>query len=146
MALSATDSYGNAGPYPNKFMTFHSLEVYPTSWLTLSIFESILWGPDFNPLFTLPFAVYYYADGFGGFSGKSHIGFSGGFKMPSNVRADFIFQADDIGFNDLARLNFNTKLIFAFQAGCVLDTQPPLADQAELQRAHAHAVRICAQR
>ncbi|MGO9309554.1 MAG: hypothetical protein ACLQDL_11100, partial [Spirochaetia bacterium] len=117
MALSATDSYGNGGPYPNKFMTFHSLELYPTSWLTLSIFESILWGPDFNPLFTLPFSVLYYTDGFGGFTGKSHIGFSGGFKMPSNVRADFIFQADDIGFNDLARLNFNTKLIFELQAG-----------------------------
>jgi hypothetical protein len=117
MAISATDSYGNAGPFPNKFMTFHSLEVYPSSWLTLSIFESIVWGPDFNPLFTLPFAVYYYTDGLGGFSGKSHIGVSGGFKMPSNVRADFIFYVDDMGSNDLVKLDFNTKLIFTFQAG-----------------------------
>ncbi len=117
MALTATDSYGNAGPFPNKFMTFHSLELYPSSWLTLSIFESIVWGPDFNPIFTLPLSVLYYADGLGGFSGKSHIGFSGGFKMPSNVRADFIFYVDDMGFNDLVKLNFNTKLIFTFQAG-----------------------------
>jgi hypothetical protein len=64
----------------------------------------------------LPFTVYYYADGLVGFSGKSHIGVSGGFKMPENVQADFIFYADS-SFNDQIKLNFNTKMTISLQAG-----------------------------
>ena len=117
MALSAVSSDGTQGPFPNKFMSLHSLEIYPLPWLTFSVFESIVWGGRFELLYTLPFAVYYYAQGFGGFSDNSFIGLSGGIKFPSNVRADFILYVDDAAFNDLIKLNFNTMIEVAFQAG-----------------------------
>ena len=117
MALSAVTSDGTQGPTPNKFMSLHSLEMYPLPWLTFGVFESIVWGGRFELLYTLPFAVYYYAQGFGGFSDNSFIGLTGGIKFPENVRADFIIYVDDASFNDLLRLNFNTMVEVAFQAG-----------------------------
>ena len=98
-------------------MSLHSLELYPLPWLTFSVFESIVWGGRFELLYTLPFAVYYYAQGFGGFSDNSFIGLSGGIKFPSNVRADIVLYVDDAAFNYLIKLNFNTMIEVAVQAG-----------------------------
>ena len=117
MSLSAVSSNGTGGPFPNKFMSLHSLELYPLPWLTFSVFESIVWGGRFELLYTLPFAVYYYAQGFGGFSDNSFIGLSGGIKFPSNVRADIVLYVDDAAFNDLIKLNFNTMIEVAVKAG-----------------------------
>jgi hypothetical protein len=117
LAISATSNDGTSGPAPNKFIAFHSLEMYPLPWLTVSVFESIVWGGRFELLYTLPFAVYYYAQGLGGFTDNTFIGFSGGIKLPESVRADFILYVDDAAFNDLVKLNFNTMLVFSFQAG-----------------------------
>jgi hypothetical protein len=117
MAVSAVTSDGTGGPFPNKFVSLHSLEMYPLPWLTFGVFESIVWGGRFELLYTLPFAVYYFEQGFGGFSDNSFIGLTGGIKFPANVRADFILYVDDAAFNDLIRLNFNTMVELAFQAG-----------------------------
>jgi hypothetical protein len=119
MAISAVTSDGTGGLFPNKFVSLHSLEVYPLPWLTLGIFESIVFGPYFDPLYTLPFAVYFYAQGFGGYSENSFIGITGGIKFPASVRADFILYVDDAGpFNKLITLDFgNMMLEFSFQAG-----------------------------
>lgn len=119
MSMSVVTSNGTGGPWPNKFLSFHSLEVYPLPWLTLSIFESILFGPNFDPLYALPFAVYFYAQGFGGYRDNSFIGITGGIKFPASVRADFILYVDDAGpFNKLITLDLaNAMLEFSFQAG-----------------------------
>jgi hypothetical protein len=117
LAMSATSNDGTGGPSPNKFLSFHSLELYPLPWLTFSVFESIVWGGRFELLYTLPFAVYYYAQGLGGFPDNTFIGLSGGIKLPQSVRADFILYVDDAAFNDLIKLNLNTMLVFSFQAG-----------------------------
>jgi len=117
MAISAVNGDGTGGPYPDKFLSLHSLELYPLPWLTFGVFESMIWGRRLDLLYVLPFAVYYYTQGFTGFPDNAFIGMTGGIKFPGSVRADFILYFDDAAFNDLIKLNFNTRLKFAFQGG-----------------------------
>jgi len=117
MAISAVNSDGTGGPSANKWFSMHSLEVYPLPWLTFSVFESIVWGPQFDLLYALPFASYYYAEGLDGFPNNAQIGLTGSLKFPSAVRADFILFVDDASFNDLIKFHFDTKIIATLQAG-----------------------------
>jgi hypothetical protein len=125
--ISATQNDGGGGPVPDKFLSFHSFEVYPWPWLTLGIFESVVWGKRFDLLYLLPFtASYYYAQGMVSFPDNSFIGISGGVRFPAAVKADFILYFDDASFNDLIRLHFNTKLLLAFQGGVSWTPNLPL--------------------
>jgi hypothetical protein len=132
LAMSATSNDGTSGPSPNKFLSFHSLEMYPLPWLTFGVFESIVWGGRFELLYTLPFAVYYYAQGLGGFPDNTFIGLSGGIKFPQSVRADFILYVDDAAFNDLIKLHLNTMMVFSFQAGISWTPNLPLLTRLSL--------------
>jgi hypothetical protein len=118
MAISAVTSDGTEGPFPNKFLSLYSLELYPLPWLTLGVIEALTFGPYFDPMYTLPFALYYTLEGLEGFHDSDfRIGITGGIKLPEAVRADFILYVDDANFNDLIKLDFNTMIKLAFQAG-----------------------------
>ena len=108
------------------------MELYPLPWLTLSIFESVVWGGRFELLYMLPFAVHYYTQGMVGFPDNSFIGISGGIKLPHAVRVDFIAYFDDMAFNDLIKLDFNTRLKFAFQTGVSWTPNLPYLARLEL--------------
>jgi hypothetical protein len=116
MEISGTTNSGGTSDVPTKFMALNGLELYPTDWLTLGIFESVIWGPRFEPLYLLP-VISFYAQGMGGYSDNSFIGISGGIKFPGAVKADFILYFDDASFNDMLRLHFNTMMVLSFQAG-----------------------------
>jgi hypothetical protein len=118
MDISATDSSGQGTPSPEKFLASHSGEFHISDWLTLGLFEAIVWGGRFEPLYLLPYPiVFYYAQGLVGFPDNSFIGLSASVKLPNAVRADFLLNVDDAGFNQLIRLDFNMMLLIAFQAG-----------------------------
>ncbi len=53
MAITASDESGN-GLYPNKYLALDGLEFYPTDWLTLGVFDAMVWGNRFEPLYLLP--------------------------------------------------------------------------------------------
>lgn len=116
MEISGTNNNGTGDLLPNKYFVLNGLELYPTDWLTLGVYESVIWGPRFEPLYLLP-VISFYAQGMAGFSDNSFIGISGGVKLPGAVKADFLLYFDDASFNDLLRLRFNTMLILSFQAG-----------------------------
>ncbi len=116
MEISGTNNDGGRSDQPTKFMALNGLELYPTDWLTLGVFESVIWGPRFEPLYLLP-VISFYAQGMGGYSDNSFIGISGGIKFPGAIKTDFVLYFDDASFNDLLRLRFNTMLILSFQAG-----------------------------
>ena len=132
MALSAMDSSGRYGPSPGKFLALHSLEIYPLTWLTLGVFESIVWGPRFELLYLLPFCTYFYTQGFVGYPDNSFLGIDAGVRLPGAVRADFVLYIDDAEFNDLVRGNFDTKLKLAAQAGLSWTPHLPLLARLEL--------------
>lgn len=114
-SMSGTNNEGSGGPYEGKYLILHSLSLYPLSWLRLGIFETALWGPNFDPRYLLPApTVLFYARGR---SSSSLMGISGGADLPSNVRADLVLYVDDIGFNELIRLDFNAKFLGALETG-----------------------------
>jgi hypothetical protein len=115
MAMTASDEYGN-GLYPNKFLSLDSLEFYPADWLTLGVFDAMVWGNRFDPLYLMP-VVSFYAEGMVGYPDNAFIGLSGEVKLPAALKADFLLNVDDASFNDLIRLNFNTMLLAALQVG-----------------------------
>ncbi len=115
MDISATDpSGGNLSP--EKFLTIGGLEFYPFDWLTLGVFDAMVWGQRFDPLYVLP-VVSFYAQGMAGYVDNSFIGVSGGIRLPGALKADLLLYVDDAAFNDLIRLNFNTMLLAALQIG-----------------------------
>jgi hypothetical protein len=115
MALSASDAYGN-GLYPDKWLALDGLEFYPADWLTLGVFDAMVWGQYFTPLYMLP-VVAFYTEGMVGYPDNAFIGLSGEVKFPAAIKADALLYVDDASFNDLIRLNFNTMLLVALQAG-----------------------------
>jgi hypothetical protein len=118
LEIAATANDGSAGLLANKFLSLHSVEVYPFGWLTLGIFESVVWGNRFEPLYLLPFPnILFFAQGMVGYRDNSLIGLSAGVRLPEAVKADFMLYVDDAAFNDLIKLNFNTMLLFAAQGG-----------------------------
>jgi hypothetical protein len=118
MAISATDDSGQGTPEPDKYVALHSGEFHIFDWLTIGLFETIVWGGRFEPIYLLPFpTVFYYAQGMFGFPDNSFIGLSASVKLPNAVRADFLLNVDDAGFNQLIRLDLNMMLLLAFQAG-----------------------------
>ena len=125
LELSGTDNDGGGGPVPDKYMALNGLELYPTDWLTLGVYEAVVWGPRFEPLYLLP-VISFYAQGMAGYHDNSFIGISGGVKLPGAVKADFLLYVDDASFNDLLRLRFNTMLVLSFQTGVSWTPNLPL--------------------
>jgi hypothetical protein len=116
MAITASDEYGN-GLYPDKFLALDGLEFYPRDWLTLGVFDAMVWGDrGLDPLYLLP-VVSFYAEGMVGYPDNAFIGLSGGVKLPDEMKADLLLYIDDASFNDLIRLNFNTMILVALQVG-----------------------------
>lgn len=126
MEIAGTDNNGTGGPLPgDKFVALNGLELYPTDWLTLAVYEAVVWGQRFEPLYLLP-VISFYAQGMAGYRDNSFIGISGGIKFPQAVKADFILYIDDASFNDLLRLHFNTMLLLSFQTGVSWTPNLPL--------------------
>ena len=126
MAISAVDSTGGGLPSPDKFLALHGLDLYPLPWLTVGIFESVVWGGRFETLYLLPFAAHYYTQGLVSFPDNSFIGVNATVRLPGAVRLDFLAYFDDMAFNDLIKLRFDTKLKFAFQTGVSWTPDQPL--------------------
>ncbi len=131
--IAATSNDGAGGPLPNKFLSFHSIEAYPTEWLALGIFESVVWGNRFEPLYLLPLpTVFFVAQGLVGYLDNSLLGLSASVRLPASVKTDFILYVDDASFNDLIKLNFNTMLVLAGQAQVSWTPHLPWLEQISL--------------
>lgn len=132
-AISATQNNGGGGPQPDKYLSLNSLEFYPTPWLSVGILESLVWGTNLNPLYLLPVpSVLFYSQGTVGFPAAAHIGLTAAVKLPESVRASFLLYQGDTSFNDLIRLDFNTMLIFAGQAGLSWTPNLPLLKRVSI--------------
>jgi hypothetical protein len=115
MDFAATGPTGGSVS-PDKFLSVGGLEFYPVNGLTLGVFDAVVWGQRFEPLYILP-VVSFYTQGLVGFPDNSFIGVSGAVQFPGAVKVSFLLYVDDASFNDLVRLDFNTKLKAAFQVG-----------------------------
>ncbi|HAK44651.1 MAG TPA: hypothetical protein DCO79_01850, partial [Spirochaeta sp.] len=116
LALTASTDTGT-GRYPEKYLAMHTFTFYPLSRLELSVFESVVYGGRFEPMYLIPFSEFFYLQGTIGFPDNSLLGFSTSVDLPYNIDFDFLFYADDLHFNDMIRFDFDTKYKLSFQTG-----------------------------
>lgn len=114
--LSATDDQG-AGPRgTNKRLFYHSLEMYPLPWLDVGIFESVMSGGRFEFLYLLP-ASLFMSQGMSSFSDNSLLGGQLRARPLRGLELKALVYADDLDFNNMVRLNLDTKYKLAAQVG-----------------------------
>ncbi|MDR1748469.1 MAG: hypothetical protein LBR47_05360 [Spirochaetaceae bacterium] len=118
--LSASPNVGNVydDSYPEKFMAMHAVGFNPLPWLSFSVYENMVYGKRFEPLYLLPISPYMISAQLVGFAEDNlQMGLSVKIKPFSGFSWVANFFLDDAHFNDLVRFNFNTRVKFAFQTG-----------------------------
>lgn len=115
LGLSASNVKGADGDlYSKKFLAVHSLngELFP--WFNVSFYEAAIYGDRFEPAYLIP-APFMVTQGLTGFDDNCFMGLSFTVRpVPGFVWVNDFF-VDDIGLNDLIKLNFDTKLRGTFQ-------------------------------
>lgn len=116
LELTATDDFGQ-GQFPDKHLIIHSLDVRLSPDFSLGFLESVVWGGRMEPLYLAPFNQYFAAQSMTGFDDNAIIGAHFNWTGFDNLAIKGQVYADDLNFNDLARLNFDTKYKLAAQLG-----------------------------
>jgi hypothetical protein len=115
LIIGATNNTGG-NVSPEKFMTLHSLQYHPFSWLSLGYYENIVYGDRFDPIYFLP-VPYMVAQSIGSYDDNLQMGVNFEVTPFSGfVWAGDIF-VDDLSVNELAKLDFDTKMKIAAQTG-----------------------------
>lgn len=116
LALTATnDLKENRGP--KKFLMLHSLEIRPLSWLSFGLVDSMVYGNRFEPLYFVPFSVFFISQGLYDFPDNSLIGLTFSIKPYEGIRLDMALNADDLGFNEIVKFKKDAKWRMAGQFG-----------------------------
>jgi hypothetical protein len=117
--LAASKDAGNLdSPYPEKFMAMHAVSFSPLPWLDLAVYENMIYGKRFEPLYVLPISPYMTSQQLVGVGDDNlQMGFS--FKIRPGKQLSWASNLflDDAHFNDLVRLQFDTKIRIAVQTG-----------------------------
>jgi hypothetical protein len=103
------DFYDKPFDRPGKQLFIHSFGLRPLEWLQFSVFESIVYGPRFEPTYLVPLKFLWHAQGTANFVDNSFIGLAADIAPAPGWRIPLMIYVDDASFNDLARLNFDTK-------------------------------------
>lgn len=115
-SLSATNNIGTGSEFPEKYLGLHSFDLHLSDKFTFSYYENIIFGNrfDFTYLFPVPYMV---AQSFAGFRDNLQMGIGARYNPSAGAKFTADFFVDDISANDLAKLNFDTKIQAAAQVG-----------------------------
>ena len=115
LGLSASNVQGSEGDlFSKKFLAVHSIngELWP--WFNVSFYEAAIYGDRLEPAYLIP-VPFMVTQGLTGFNDNCFMGLSFTVRpVPGFVWVNDFF-VDDIGLNDLIKLNFDTKLRGTFQ-------------------------------
>lgn len=117
--------------YPNKHFVLHSFRFNPLPGLELGVFESVMYGDRIDLLYAAPFNFLFQAQGVAGFLDNSYLGLDWSWLVGPGLRFKGLVYVDDLGFNSLARLQFDTKYKFAAQAGIALSPRGGILESLE---------------
>ncbi|MFQ3621054.1 MAG: hypothetical protein SNJ78_08925, partial [Spirochaetales bacterium] len=117
LEIAATNYLGEEDKFPNKRLVLQSFNVYPTSWLELGFFETIVYGNRFDLTYLLPFKELFYAQSMAGFEDNSFMGLLANVRFRDSWQIPLLVYVDDTNLNDLLRFDFATKFKVAIQAG-----------------------------
>jgi len=115
-SLAATDAL-RSGWRPEKFFSVHSIDVHPFDWFSISLVEGVVYGGRFETMYLLPLSPYMISQAMTGFVDNIWLGGMFSLKPLAGMRVDGVLWADDLGFNDIVRFNFDTKWRLAGQTG-----------------------------
>ncbi len=125
LELTASTDTGT-GRYPGKRMVLHSFALRPAPWLMLNLYETVVWGGRVDLKYLIPVSVLYLVQGMGGYSDNSLIGVTAELKPLSGLSIPLTVYADDVHFNDVIRLDFDTKFKLSAQGG--IRWNPPIGE------------------
>lgn len=114
--IIGTDNTGG-NKFTEKYLFLHSYNWFPTPWAELSFFESVMAGGRLEPLYFVPFSYLFYSQGFVSFADNSFMGIGARVELPYDIEWNGLIYTDDLGFNDLVKLNFDTKLKLSYETG-----------------------------
>ncbi len=100
-----------------KYIAYHSYSVAPLDTVDIGFFETTVWGGNFKPLYMVPISLLFYLQGQVGFSDNSQAGLYGSWRPMDGLQAKATVFFDDVGFSDLVKLQLDTKIIGAAEAG-----------------------------
>lgn len=103
--------------FPDKHLILQSFNFYPTPWLELGFFETVVWGNRFDLNYLLPFKELFYAQSMAGFEDNSFMGILANVRFKDTIQLPLVVYVDDTNLNDLLRFDFSTKFKVALQAG-----------------------------
>lgn len=117
---------------PGKFLYLNSCTFNVNPRLSLSFFESVVFGPTLQAGYLIPLKLLHQLQGIVGFFDNSYLGISADYRVTDNLRVPFIMYVDDANFNELVRLNLDTKMNFGLQTGAIWTPLKPLLKQFAL--------------
>ncbi|MGP1438896.1 MAG: hypothetical protein ACTTKH_07480 [Treponema sp.] len=116
LTLTSTDDFKNY-KNPKKFLSFHSIDIRPLPWLSFGVVDSIIYGDRFEPIYFLPFSVFFISQGLYDFPDNSLIGLTSTIKPYKGISLDIALYADDLGFNEIIKFKKDARWRMAGQFG-----------------------------
>ena len=116
LALTATDDFAKNG-CPKKFLSLHSLEIRPLSWISFGMVDSVIYGNRFEPIYLIPFSAFFISQGLYDFPDNSLIGVFFSIKPYKGISLDMALNSDDLGFNEIIKFKKDAKWRIAGQFG-----------------------------
>lgn len=112
-ALSASDNYGK-NHFAGKYLALHSIRLPLTDTLSLSYYETMVYGGRIDIAYMIP-APFMVSQAFSSFGDNMQMGINVDWKNGRGFNLSGNLYVDDVSANDLSKLKFDTKLIFAGQ-------------------------------
>ena len=103
---------------PNKFRSFHEISFSPWDWVSVSYYESVIFGGRFDPSYLLP-VPYMVAQGIGGTADGLFMGLVLDFKPARGLVWSTDILVDDFPVEDFLKLDFDSKYRMAFKTGII---------------------------
>ncbi|UTC63786.1 hypothetical protein E4O00_07530 [Treponema sp. OMZ 788] len=89
--------------FPGKFLASHSLDIRPLPWVTFSLIDTMIYGGRFEPIYLIPFSVFYLGQSIYRFPDNTLIGASFTIKPVKGLRFDSAIYVDDIGLTQIIK-------------------------------------------
>ncbi len=102
LCLSSTN-YQGKGREPEKFFASHMLSYRPLPWISVGIFDSMIYGGRFEPIYLAPFSAFFIGQSIYSFPDNSTLGLTASVKPIKGLKLDMVLLADDLGFNEIIK-------------------------------------------
>ena len=102
--------------FSQKYLAIHSVNAKIFEWLYAGFYETSVYGGRFEPAYIIP-APYMVTQGLSGFDDNVLMGLSLTVKPRKNFSWITDIYLDDLGVNEMVKLNFDTKIRGTFQTG-----------------------------